>query len=439
MGQKHRSLLSFTLYLLLFSTAAFAQTETIAFTHARIIDGTGRPPNENSTLVIHGGKIVSVNEKPPKGARLIDSHGKTIIPGLISAHSHLGLVQGMKVDSANSTRENIESQLAQYVRYGVTSVCSLGANKDLTYEIRKAHPAVFTAGRGIGVPNGAPPFKLDSDQVYRPSTPEEAHANVQEYAAHRPDLVKIWVDDLSGTVPKMDPAIYKTVITEAHNAGLRVAAHVYYLADAKALMEAGVDVLAHSVRDTAVDWDLISKMKRKGTPYIPTLELDESFFIYADKPAWLQDPFLARGLSPELRNQLSDPEWRTKVQIDPKIQRNRDAEKTAAGNLKKLRDAGATIGFGTDSGATPLRIPGFAEHRELELMVASGLTPLEALVAATKTSATILWTRDRGALETGKRADFVVLDANPLEDIRNTRKIASVWLGGQQVKQELPK
>jgi imidazolonepropionase-like amidohydrolase len=428
-----------SLPLLLLPFVAFAQSGPVAFTHVRLIDGYGRPPFDNATLVFQDGRIVAVNAGVPKAAQVIDGTGKTIIPGLISAHIHLGLVKGIKVESANYTRENIAAQLAQYARYGVTSVCSLGVNKDLIYDIRKENPRVLTVGRGIGVPNGAPPMKVDDDQVYRPKTAEEARGYVQQEASHHPDVIKIWVDDLGGTAPKMDPEIYKAVIDEAHKLHLRVAAHVYYLADANALLEAGLDIIAHSVRDQPVDWALISKLKRRSIPYIPTLELDESFFIYADKPELLQDPFLARGLSPELRNQLADPLWRKKIEDDPKIKRNRDAEKIAAVNLKKLRDAGVTIGFGTDSGATPLRIPGFAEHREMELMVAAGMTPLDVIVAATKTNAAILREHDAGTLEAGKRADFIVLNANPLDDIRNTRKIDAVWLAGQKVDQELPK
>ena len=248
----------------------------------------------------------------------------------------------------------------------------------------------------------------------------------------------MWVDDIGGTMPKMKPEIYRAVIDEAHKNNLRVAAHVYYLADAKSLVDAGVNVLAHSIRDAAGDEALINAMKSHHVSYIPTLELDESFFLYADRPALIQDPFVAAALSPEVRDMISKPDWREKVEHDPKTSKDRKAFAMARTNLKAMQDAGVTIAMGTDSGATPLRIQGFAEHLELELMVEAGLTPMQALVAATKGSAAVAGATQVGTLEPGNAADFIVLDANPLDDIRNTRKISAVWHNGKQLDLSLP-
>ena len=418
-------------------------------TGVRLIDGTGGAPAENAVIILADGRISAINPKRLALAGAVENlSGKTVIPGLINAHGHLGVVVGTKTDPGNFNAEVVTEQLNQYARYGVTSVLALGLSRDLIYNLREDQKTlhalpngatIFTAGRGIGVPGGAPPMNVGADQVYRPSTSEEARAAVREMAAHRPDIIKIWVDDIGGSMPKMKPEIYRAVIDEAHKNNLRVAAHVYYLADAKSLVDAGVNVLAHSIRDAPVDSALIDAMKSHHVSYIPTLELDESFFLYADRPALIQDPFVAAALSPEVRGMISKPEWREKVEHDPKTAKDRRAFANALRNLKAMEDAGITIAMGTDSGATPLRIQGFAEHLELALMVEAGLTPMQALVAATKGSAAVAGASNLGTLQPGNAADFIVLDANPLDDIRNTRKISAVWHNGKQLDLSLPR
>jgi imidazolonepropionase-like amidohydrolase len=424
--------------MVLFANAS--EAEMIAFKGARIIDGTGKPPIENGVLVVDGEKIAAVGGTIPKGARVIDATGQTIIPGFINAHGHAGLV----VNGANKadayTRENVAAQLLTYERYGVLSVLTLGLNRDLVYELRDESrkgtlpgAALFTAGRGIGAPGGAPPVPSQPDQVYRPNTAQEAIADVKETASHHADYLKIWVDDVYGKFPKLEPEIFAPAIAEAHKDKLRVASHIFYLADAKQVIKDGVDALAHSVRDAPVDDEIVGLMKKKGTYYVPTLNVDESFFALADDPSLLDDPFIQNALSPDVIAKFKSAEWRNKMLSDPNLAKNRAAHETAKANLKKLQDAGVHIAFGTDSGANPQRIPGWAEHRELELMVKAGLTPMQALVASSRGSAEMIGLHDRGTLAKGKRADFIVLSANPLEDIRNTRKIAAIWHGGKDV------
>jgi imidazolonepropionase-like amidohydrolase len=271
--------------------------------------------------------------------------------------------------------------------------------------------------------------------VYRPQTPEDARAQVRETAQRHPDLIKIWVDDMHHTVPaKMNPEVYKAVIDEAHVNGLRVASHVYYLEDARLLVGDSVDILAHGVRDTAVDPDFVKSIKARGTWYVPTLGLDESFYIYAEHPEWLQQPFLRRGLQPSLAAQLSDPAWRAKVLGDTKtVAAQKQSLATNMKNVKTLFDAGVNVGFGTDSGATPLRIAGFAEHRELKLLTDAGLTPLQAIQTATKNAAAVLHLDDRGVIAPGKLADLLVVDGDPSKDIAAVDNIDSVWRRGRKV------
>ena len=258
-------------------------------------------------------------------------------------------------------------------------------------------------------------------------------------AKRHPDIIKIWVDSLGGTKPEMPPEIYRAVIDEAHKHHLRVAAHIYYLADAKTLVNDGVDVLAHSVRDKPVDQELIDAMKRRGVWYIPTLTVDESFYIYADHPGFMQIDFFKDAISPELLTMLSSDAYSQKVDHDPKTPDHKAAFAMDQKNLKALYDAGVLVGFGTDSGAMPPRIPGFSEHRELEDMVNAGLSPMQAIVCATKSNAALLGIEaTRGTLRPGKRADLIVLAANPLDDITNTRSIVTIFHDGRKVAPRVP-
>jgi imidazolonepropionase-like amidohydrolase len=436
----------------IFSLPAFGQTSTPAGSYVlqdvRLIDGTGHAPVDHASVVIRRGKITQVingrSAAKPEGAQVLHLSGKTVIPSLINGHGHLGLVEGTSVSPSNYTGLNIMRQLVQYEDYGVTTIMSLGMNKDLIYRLRSEQEkgnepgaTILTAGRGIGVPNGMPPVKVGSDQLYRPATPEQARAAVREMATRSPDLIKIWVDDSMGKLPKMNPAVYSAVIDEAHRLNLRVAAHVFYLDDAKHLLQAGIDILAHSVRDQELDADTLSLLKSKQVYYIPTLQLEESFYIYADHPDWMNAPFFKNALSGPLDKELDSSSYKNKIGKDPATQAHRKAMQVAMANLKKVHDATAPIGFGTDSGANPYRIPGWAEHRELQLLVQAGLTPMEAIHCATQANAKMLHLDEKtGTIQAGRQADLLVLNADPSKNIANTEKIAMIFHNGRQVNRE---
>ena len=231
----------------------------------------------------------------------------------------------------------------------------------------------------------------------------------------------------------MQPEIYKAIIDESHSHNCRVAAHIFYLHDAKAVVEAGADILAHGVRDQPVDEELIRMMKAKSVWYVATLGVDEANYIYAKQPEWLNDAFFTHSLQPALRTQLESTAGRERTLASPNLakwQRNLAMNQQ---NLKALHDAGVFIGFGADSGANPLRIPGFAEHRELQLMTDAGIPPLDAITIATKNSARLMDLDDRGVLAPGKLADFIILDVDPSQDISRTNRIHAVWHRGKQV------
>jgi imidazolonepropionase-like amidohydrolase len=414
------------------SWSASAQTPAgpVALTGARIIDGTGRAPLEHATIVISDGRIQAVGEAGgvtiPDGADRVDVSGKTIIPGIINSHGH--------VDAARSStvpiRIQLMTQLRLYARYGVTTVYSLGstaadAQEGITLRDEQDHAALdrarlFTVG-----------------QVIADKTPADARTNVDRNADMKVDMIKIRVDGPAGSPNKMTPDIYRAVIDEAHKRNLRVAGHMYYLKDALGLLDAGVDVLAHSIRDADVNQTLLDQIRSRNVGYIPTLTRELSVFIYETTPTFFTDPFFLRGYESYAKQvaQLRDPAAQEKMRASAEAQTIKRALEQANRNLKKLSDAGISIAMGTDSGANLIgRWQGYFEHIEMEMMVRAGLTPMQAIVAATGGAARVMKLDGQiGTLQTGKWADFVVLSANPLTDIRNTRQIDSIWIAGRRL------
>jgi imidazolonepropionase-like amidohydrolase len=427
------------------SVSIAAHAQTTALRGARVIDGTGAAAIDNATIVIRDGRIVSIGPSAgtpvPGDAEVIDYAGKTVIPGLISAHSHVGIFLGLKSAPENYNRDAILRQLKQLEAYGVTTVMALGLNGPLLYELRPELHAgklpgadLFGADQGIGVVGGQPSaavVRVAENQVSRPDTVEMARESIRQMAARKADMVKIWLDSGGGLMPKLKPEVYSAVIEEAHKNGLRVAAHIYDLDDAKALVKAGVDIIAHGVRDKPVDSEFIDMMKARSVWYISTIVLDYTNFIFADQPAWMGEPFFQRAILPDVRAQLDDPAYRERTLALPATTKNRAAVATNKQNLKTLQDAGVQIGFGSDSGVG-LRTPGVAEHLELALMVEAGLTPMQAINNATSNAARLLKLDDRGVLASGKLADLVVLESDPTVDIANSRKIHAVWHRGKK-------
>ena len=400
---------------------------TVAMTGARVIDGTGAQPLEKATIVISNGRIEAVGTKVkvPAGATRIDMSGKTIMPGIINAHGHLSF----KFDDSLPARERLTRQLRVYSDYGVTTVVVLGTGQgDLEDAIKLRDEQAHGT--------------LDRARVYAagPSlrnikTAEEARARVDAYADSKVDLIKMHI---TGSPEDTQPAVYKVLIDEAHKRGLRVAAHLFYIKDARGLLDAGVDVIAHSVRDQDVDAPLIAEIKRRDVGYIPTLTRDLAIFVYESTPPFFTDPFFLRegNFYHNQIAQLTDPAQQEKTRNSQEAQSIKQALKQANRNLKTLSEAGVSIGLGTDSGINLGQWQGFFEHMELEMMVKAGLTPMQALVAGTGGAAHV-WRLEQnlGTIQAGKQADLLVLSANPLTDIRNTRQIDSIWIGGHRLAQ----
>lgn len=403
-----------------------APAKVRAFVGGRLIDGTGRPAIDNAVLVVRDGRVVLLGPAavvhPPAGAQIINLVGKFIIPGLISTHVHISDVQGTRPPAY--TDENTLRQLGVFARYGVTTVLSLGGEQQPAFKARAAENTASLERTRIYL----------AGEIIAGKTPEEARQMVARVAALNPNIIKIRVDDNLGTTVKMPPTVYRAIIDEAHRRSLRVAAHIFYLEDAKDLLRAGVDFIAHSVRDKEIDDEFISLMKARRIPYCPTLTRELSAFVYEATPAFFADPFFLSEADREVIAQLQEPQRQAALQKSVSAQAYKAALAVARQNLKKAADAGLLIAMGTDAGAFANRFQGYFEHLEMAMMAESGLTPAQILRAATSDAARALRVEDIGTLRPGAWADFVVLNLDPLKDISNTRSIASVWIAGNQVK-----
>ena len=424
---KAHSLLLVSAVIALLSVATPAQqpSPTIAFTGARVIDGTDRAPIDNATLLVRGGKIVAVGAASavtvPAGAQRVPLAGKTVIPGLINAHGHVGNTVGM--EQGHYSADNVARDLKTYAAYGITTVFSLGDDQAAGIAARDAQrtPTLNRARLFVAGP------------VLAPKSVDEARKLVDEDAAMKVDIVKIRVDDNLGTTPKMAPDIYKAVIDQAHKKGLRVAVHLFYLDDAKAVLDAGTDFIAHSVRDTAVDDQFIAMLKRRNVCYCPTLMREVSTFVYESTPPWFADPLFLKHADMAAVEALKQPARQQAMANSKSAQRYKAGLEVANRNLKKLSDAGVPIAMGTDTGP-PARFQGYFELMELEMMAKAGLTPRQVLASATRDAARCMkLDSELGTLEPNKWADFVVLDADPLADISNVRKINAVYVAGNAV------
>jgi imidazolonepropionase-like amidohydrolase len=404
---------------------AQARSQVRVFVGARLVDGTGAAPVERAVLVVKGDEILGVAtmSEPgtvPADAERIDVRGKTILPGFVNAHGHVADTSGLQAGPEFYRRENLERQLRLYGRYGVTTVFSLGGDGPAGAALRN-EPAVGRARLFIAGP------------VITASTAQGAAAEVEKIAAMGVDWLKFRVDDNLGASPKMPKAAWKTVIDMGHARQLPVAAHVFYLDDAKDLLREGIDLLAHSVRDRPVDADFIALATSRDVCVVPTLTREVSTFVYESTPEWFTDEFFLRHADAKVLEHLKAPARQAQIRKSASAQKYKVALSTAAGNLKTMKDGGVRIAMGTDTGP-PARFQGYFEHMELDLMVKAGLTPMQAIVAATSDAARCMKKADTlGVLRAGATADFVIYTDDPTKDIRATRSIESVWVNGVRV------
>lgn len=407
-------------------SARGVSAQTTAFVGGRVIDGAGKVI-DNGTVIVTGAKITAVGPAStpvPAGATRVDLKGKTIMPGLINAHGHVPATTGLRTDPASYTRDNLLRQLRTYAMYGVTTVFSLGDDQAAGFTLRDENSSaldrarIFVAGAVIGG-----------------NTADEAKANTASVVAMKPDLLKIRVDDNLGSSRKMPEPAWRAVVAEADARKLPLAVHIYYLADAKATLEAGADFIAHSVRDVPVDDQFINMLKSRDVCYSPTLTREISTFIYDSTPPWVDDPFFLKGVEKGVPEQLKDPKRQEQIRNSPAWkagQQYKASLEVARKNLKTLVDRGVRIAMGTDTGP-PARFQGFFEHIELDMMVEAGMTPMQVIVSATGDAARCHGKSGQlGALAAGAAADLLIVNGNPLDNIRNMRNIDAVWINGKK-------
>ena len=423
---------------------AGAARSVVLYEGARLIPGDGSQPIANSAMLVENGMITRVGAKgsvtAPAGASRVDLTGKTIMPTLVNAHGHPGFQRGLTYSADNLTRENIMDDMNRALYFGVAAVQSQGIEKgEVMYQIRADQEAgtlggarLHIAGRGIGAPNAGPGGAAYAGIAYEVTTEDQARQAVQELAAKKVNLVKIWVDDRNGRAPRLAPNLYRAIIDEGHKHGLQVNAHVFYHTDTVDLVNAGINAIVHLVRDKEMDDALVASIVQHNVYVMPNLSGE--WGTYTELPHWLKD---GDPLMTLLQGSTSTPV----IERMKKTYENRDSAAVARGrtqyeilehSLARLAKANAKITLGCDTGLQD-HLFGMSEQRELESMVKAGMTPMQVIVAATSRPAEYMKLEKMGALTAGKEADFLVLDANPLDDITNTQRISKIYVKGAEV------
>ena len=414
----------------------------VIYQGARLIIGDSSAPIENGAFVVANGRITAIGRSgavsAPAGATRVDLSGKTVMPAMINAHVHIGYEGYTSWGAENYTAQNVLDHLQREAFYGVAVTQSVGSSPteasiqfQRDQEAGKFAPASrFMFMPGMAPPNGGPDAILLKGTsvlkaVYEVSTPDEARAAVKTMAARQLKSVKIWVDDRRGTYPKMTPEVYNAIIAEAHAHQMLVHAHAIAMADQKAVVRAGADVLVHTVQNEKLDDELLALLREKKPYWTTVIGLGDRSEV-CDSDPFVDQTYPAKTVA-EIRASTACGA------VSPNAA-NREA--ILAANLPQYVAAGARLVLGTDAGITARHAFGWADHHELSRWVKSGIPPAEALIAATSRPAALLGLKDTGTLASGKRADFIVLNANPLENIRNTREIAAVYLAGAKLDRD---
>jgi imidazolonepropionase-like amidohydrolase len=418
-------------------------TSPILFEGARLIPGDGSQPIANSAMLVENGMITRVGVKgsvsAPAGASRVDLTGKTIMPTLINTHTHPGFQRGLSYTAENFTRETIIDDLKRSLYFGIGVVQSQGIEKgEVMYQIRADQEAgklggarLRIAGRGIGAPGAGPGAAAYAGIAYELTTEDQARQAVQELAAKKVNLIKIWVDDRGGRAQELPPNLYRVVIEEGHKRGFQVNAHVFYHKDAVDLVNAGINGFAHLVRDKEMDDALVTSIVQHNVYVMPNISERAT---YMELPPWLKEGApLLKLMQESVPAPLVERIKKSYQGRNPAaVERARAQYAILQRSTAKLAKANAKIILGSDTGLED-HLFGVAEHRELDNMVKAGMTPMQVIVAATSRAAEYLKLNKVGTLAAGKEADVLVLDANPLDDITNTQRIFKVYIKGAEV------
>jgi imidazolonepropionase-like amidohydrolase len=407
---------------------------------ARLLVGDGSAPIENGAFVVQNGRITAIGRKgaiaAPPGAQHIDLTSKTVMPSLVNVHVHIGYEGYTSWGAENYTPANIVDHLRREAFYGIGVTQSVGSSPtDASIQFEKDQQAGkfpmasrFLFMPGMAPPHGGPDAILmkGTDALHavnEVSTPAEARAAVQSMAAKQLKSVKIWVDDRRGTYPKMTPEVYNAIIAEAHAHGMKVNAHAIALADQKAVVSAGIDVLVHTVGAEKIDEEYVGIVKSKKPYWTTVIGLGDRSEV-CNRDGFVDQTYPPKALE-TIRTESCAPR-----------PENTAREEILSYNVKQMVASGARLVLGTDAGIAARHAFGWADHHEIARWVELGVTPSEAIIAATSRPAELLGLKDLGTLATGKTASFIVLNANPLENIRNMRQIDSVYLAGEKLDRE---
>jgi imidazolonepropionase-like amidohydrolase len=418
--------------------AAQATAPPIAIVGARVIDGTGTPPVNDSVVVVDGDRILGAGPRArvpvPRGATVVDAAGKVLMPGLVDVHCHI-----------NQPAEDMKRYWLAQLRWGVTTMRSAGNDKPETVPLFRQTraprqgsgqagaflaPRSYTAGQGFSV-NGPYP----GAPTFRPTTAEEARANVRNLKAQKVDVIKIWMTD-----PKFPPDVIAAIVDEAKAQGIPIVSHVTDTASLRQLAEQGVTDFLHNPRDQPVTPELVGYAKSKHLTFAPTLANMEASWFYYEHPEILNLPMLQDALYPRGKQMLADAARKAQTLSAPDLaQRKARMRDQTYPFIKAMSDAGVRVVTGTDCGAEASQITpfGHATHREVQMFVEAGMSPLAAIRAATLDAARVITHAEDpeyGSIQPGKAADLLLLDADPTVDINNTIKIGRVMRGGHWIE-----
>jgi imidazolonepropionase-like amidohydrolase len=401
--------------------------QTTAFTGATVWDGTGTPARAGVTLLVEGERITAIGTDVdvPDGAAVVPLYGSFVMPGLVNAHGHVSGAWATDTDA--DPRDRVRQDLLLYARYGVTSIVSLGDDQ-AALEVAGASAAATSDAAG------GPYARLRaSGPVVTARTPTEARRAAEANVDAGADWLKLRVDDNLGTSDPMPWPAVEAVLEVGSERGVPVATHLFYLEDARRLLEMGTGLVAHSVRDVAMDAAFLDRLEGSDVCYVPTLTRELSTFVYEARPDFFDDPFFQRhALAREVRR-LEDPSVQRSFRDSPTADGYRAALEVARHNMILAHDAGVPVAFGTDSGPAA-RFPGYFEHLELWMMVHAGMSAVDALRSATAVAAQCGGLESVGTLEPGRLADFLVLGSDPTRDIGTTRSLERVFIGGREVE-----
>ena len=438
--------LAFGIAVAVLAVTSYGQ-QAVVYEGGRLIVGDGSAAIENGAFVVQNGHITAIGRaiKAPAGATRVNLTGKTVMPALINVHVHIGYEKYTSWGAQNYTAENVLDHLQREAFYGTAATQSVGSSPlEASLQIQRDQQAgkfppasLFFFIPGYAPPNGGPDEVLREatnalHAINEVSTAEQARASIRKMAGLDIKAVKIWVDDRRGTYPKMTPEVYNAIIDESHKHGMLVHAHATTLADQKAVVRAGADVLVHLVQGQKLDDEYLALLKEKKPYWATVISLGDPTAVCE------HDPFFEQAMPVSVIAKIRATTVRRPLapSCGPPAPNAATRETIIEYNFPRMIAAGARVVLGTDTGIEPGHTFGSGEHVEIARWVQLGLTPLQAITAATQRPAELLGLKDMGTLAVGKRSDFIVLDANPLENIRNTRSISSVYLAGAKVDRE---